>query len=141
MNLFHKLPGRRVSLNSDSERLIQNAVKIPLPCDEMQMHGTTTLAFKFGNDIIIGVDSRASVGSFVGSSETKKILPVTSYCVATMAGGAADCSQFIRHLAYHCHLFEIDYGSNLTVGNIARRLSQTLTSTRGAGMYEYLFAK
>lgn len=33
-------------------------------------HGTTTLAFKYSNGIIVAVDSRATAGSFIGISKT-----------------------------------------------------------------------
>jgi len=55
-------------------------------------HGTTTLSFLFKGGIIAAVDSRASIGSFVGSKTTQKVLPVSKTILGTMAGGAADCS-------------------------------------------------
>ena len=36
-------------------------------------HGTTTISFIFKGGIIAAVDSRASLGSFVGSKTTKKV--------------------------------------------------------------------
>ncbi len=69
---------------------------IPLSPDQLQAHGTTTLAFIFGDSVIIAVDSMASVGSFVGSRTVRKALPLGSHCLATMAGGAADCAHWIR---------------------------------------------
>jgi hypothetical protein len=41
-------------------------------------HGTTTLAFVFGEDIITAVDSRASLGKFIGSRTVDKVIPVTN---------------------------------------------------------------
>ena len=40
-------------------------------------HGTTTLSFVFQGGIIAAVDSRASIGNFVGSKTTQKVLPVS----------------------------------------------------------------
>uniref|UniRef100_A0A7S1FZ16 Uncharacterized protein n=1 Tax=Corethron hystrix TaxID=216773 RepID=A0A7S1FZ16_9STRA len=50
-------------------------------------HGTTTLAFIFKGGIIVAVDSRASIGQFIGSKTTQKVLPVSSHILGTMAGG------------------------------------------------------
>jgi len=50
-------------------------------------HGTTTLSFTFQGGIVAAVDSRASLGSFVGSKTTQKVLPINSHMLATMAGG------------------------------------------------------
>jgi hypothetical protein len=49
-------------------------------------HGTTTLSFVFQGGIIAAVDSRASMGSFVGSKTTQKVLPINSHVLGTMAG-------------------------------------------------------
>lgn len=38
-------------------------------------------------------------GSYIGSGATEKVLPVSRHILATMAGGAADCAFWIRHLA------------------------------------------
>lgn len=46
---------------------------LPLPLKELQRHGTTTLAFKFNNSIIVAVDSMASIGSYVGSRTVRKV--------------------------------------------------------------------
>jgi len=59
-------------------------------------HGTTTLSFTFKDGIVAAVDSRASIGTFVGSKTTQKVLPISDHILGTMAGGAADCSFWIR---------------------------------------------
>ena len=64
--------------------------KRPTPPIEFA-HGTTTLSFVFQGGIVAAVDSRASMGSFVGSKTTQKVLPINSHVLGTMAGGAADC--------------------------------------------------
>jgi hypothetical protein len=95
---------------------------------DLVWHGTTTCAFVFDHGILVAVDSRASMGkliifitctkviwspisrlrfslshptqgSYIGSSATEKVLPVSPHILATMAGGAADCAFWIRHLA------------------------------------------
>lgn len=40
-----------------------------------------------------------NLGSYIGSGATEKVLPVSRHILATMAGGAADCAFWIRHLA------------------------------------------
>jgi hypothetical protein len=60
----------------DMEEHIERASEIP-PLEFF--HGTTTLSFIFDGGIIAAVDSRASLGSFVGSKTTQKVLPVSSH--------------------------------------------------------------
>jgi len=45
-------------------------------------HGTTTLGFVFQHGIIIAVDSRASMGSYISSQTVKKVIESTSSCSA-----------------------------------------------------------
>ena len=62
--------------------------------------GTTTLGFVYKEGILIAVDSRASMGSFVGSQRVRKIIEINDYLLGTLAGGAAaDCSYWERRLA------------------------------------------
>ena len=50
-------------------------------------HGTTTISFKIKDAIITAVDSRATLGNFVGSRTVQKVLPISKYIIGTMAGG------------------------------------------------------
>ena len=42
-------------------------------------HGTTTLGFKFQGGIILAVDSRASMGSFISSEQVRKVIEINDY--------------------------------------------------------------
>jgi hypothetical protein len=53
---------------------------------DLQYHGTTTLAFKFNESVIVCVDSKASLNTYVGSRSVKKVIPISKTVVATMAG-------------------------------------------------------
>lgn len=76
-------------------------------------HGTTTLAFSFQGGIIVAVDSRASMGQYIGSGTVKKVIEINPYLLGTMAGGAADCSFWERDLGRRCKL----YGKFLSPSN------------------------
>lgn len=97
-------------------------------------HGTTTLGFKFKGGIIIAVDSRASMGSFIGSGTVKKVIEINPYLLGTMAGGAADCSFWERNLARQCRMFELRHGERISVSAAAKLLANTMYSYRGYGL-------
>jgi 5'-3' exonuclease len=78
-------------------------------------HGTTTLAFIFSGGIVVAVDSRASLGVFVGSKTTQKVLPIHSHMVGTMAGGAADCMIWIRKLRCEASYHDISHGRRMSI--------------------------
>jgi 20S proteasome subunit beta 5 len=94
-------------------------------------HGTTTLSYIFQGGIIAAVDSRATLGSFVGSKTTQKVLPVNSHILGTMAGGAADCMFWIRKLKSEAMLHELIEGYRMTVARASRLLSNALYENRG----------
>jgi 20S proteasome subunit beta 5 len=95
-------------------------------------HGTTTLSFAFKGGIVAAVDSRASLGQFVGSKTTQKVLPVSSHILGTMAGGAADCQHWIRKLKSEALLHELtENGRRMSVARASRLLSNYMYSLRG----------
>eukprot|EP00479_Gromia_sphaerica_P008563 TRINITY_DN3302_c0_g1_i1.p1 TRINITY_DN3302_c0_g1~~TRINITY_DN3302_c0_g1_i1.p1 ORF type:complete len:97 (+),score=5.86 TRINITY_DN3302_c0_g1_i1:53-343(+) len=74
------------------------------------LHGTTTLGFKFSGGVLIAVDSRATMGSYIGSNTVKKVIEINPYLLGTMAGGAADCAYWERNLAWQCRMYELRNG-------------------------------
>jgi 20S proteasome alpha/beta subunit len=110
-------------------------VETSLDLTQLQYHGTTTVAFKNGNSIIVCVDSKASIGKYVGSRTVKKVFPISKHVVATMAGGAADCAYWIRNIAAFKKVFECQYGmQEMPVYAIAKVLARKLAEFRGAGL-------
>ena len=105
---------------------------LPLPLDELQFHGTTTLSFICKDGIIVAVDSRASMGQYVGSQTTRKVFPISKYMIGTMAGGAADCAHYIRYVTRVAKLLENRSGSSTPVKTVATLLAQNLREARQA---------
>ena len=48
--------------------------------------GTTTLAFVYKSGILVAVDSRASMGSYIASKTVRKVTEINSYLLGTIAG-------------------------------------------------------
>uniref|UniRef100_A0A6T8NQD8 Proteasome subunit beta n=1 Tax=Proboscia inermis TaxID=420281 RepID=A0A6T8NQD8_9STRA len=80
-------------------------------------HGTTTLSFLFKHGIIVAVDSRASIGTFVGSKTTQKVLPIDHHILGTMAGGAADCSYWIRRIRSEARVLDLENNNSDGIGD------------------------
>ena len=94
-------------------------------------HGTTTLSFVFKGGIVAAVDSRASLGSFVGSKSVQKVIPVSKGILGTMAGGAADCSFWLRKLRAEAMLHELTDNTAMTPTRASRILANCLYRNRG----------
>jgi len=97
-------------------------------------HGTTTLAFRFQGGIIVCVDSRASMGSYIASQTVKKVIEINPHLLGTMAGGAADCQFWERYLGMQCRLHELRNGERISVGAAAQILANTVSNYRGRGL-------
>jgi 20S proteasome subunit beta 5 len=96
--------------------------------------GTTTLGFVFEHGIIIAVDSRASMGSYIGSQTVKKVIEINEFLLGTMAGGAADCSFWERHLTRLCRLHELREKERISVAAASKILANIFYSYRGRGL-------
>jgi len=121
-------------LNIEGSEAEKRNSKLPLSLNDLQYHGTTTLSFIFQHGIIVAVDSRASMGKYVGSRTTKKVFPISKFIVGTMAGGAADCTYFIRHATRVSRLLQCKSGASISVKSIAKMISNNLRESRGSDL-------
>eukprot|EP00735_Rhodelphis_limneticus_P013599 TRINITY_DN746_c0_g1::TRINITY_DN746_c0_g1_i1::g.18455::m.18455 TRINITY_DN746_c0_g1::TRINITY_DN746_c0_g1_i1::g.18455 ORF type:complete len:288 (-),score=58.05,sp/Q54BC8/PSB5_DICDI/63.08/1e-111,Proteasome/PF00227.21/2.8e-50 TRINITY_DN746_c0_g1_i1:43-906(-) len=98
------------------------------------MHGTTTLAFRFQGGIVVAVDSRATMGQYIGSQTVKKVIEINPYLLGTMAGGAADCQFWERHLGMRCRLYELRNKERISVAAASKLLSNVVYNYKGMGL-------
>jgi len=104
----------------------------PPPFD--MAHGTTTLAFVFQGGVIVAVDSRSTMGSYIGSQHVKKIIEINPQLLGTMAGGAADCSYWERELGKQCRLYELRHKERISVAAASKILANITYSYKGYGL-------
>lgn len=97
-------------------------------------HGTTTLAFVLRSGIIISVDSRASMGKYIGSSSVKKVIQINEDFLGTMAGGAADCFFWERNLGIICNLYELQNKHKITTSGAAKIFSNIIYKYKNSGL-------
>ncbi|KAG9389908.1 Proteasome subunit alpha/beta [Carpediemonas membranifera] len=96
--------------------------------------GTTTLGFVFNDGVLIAVDSRATMGPFIGSQTVKKVIEINKYLLGTMAGGAADCYFWERYVGKECRLYELQNDKRISVGAASKLLSNILYHYKGSGL-------
>lgn len=97
-------------------------------------HGTTTLAFRFKEGVIVAVDSRATAGSYISSQTVKKVIEINPFLLGTMAGGAADCSFWERELSVQCRLHELRSRSRISVAAASKLLANMVYNYKGMGL-------
>merc|ERR1712146_690326 len=71
-------------------------------------------------------------GSYIGSQTVKKVIEINDFLLGTMAGGAADCSFWERHLTRLCRMHELREKKRITV-SAHRSSSRTSSSITGVG--------
>jgi 20S proteasome subunit beta 5 len=98
------------------------------------VHGTTTLAFKYKDGVIVAVDSRASAGAYIASQNVKKVIEINQFLLGTMAGGAADCQYWQRYLGMRCRLFELEHKERISVAAASKLFQNILYGYRGYGL-------
>lgn len=96
--------------------------------------GTTTLGFVFQGGVLIAVDSRASMGSFVSDETVRKVIEINDYLLGTMAGGAADCQYWERYLGMLCRLYELRNHERISVAAASKILANICFQYRGYGL-------
>jgi len=111
-----------VGYGTDTEQAVQFA------------KGTTTLAFKFNEGIIVAVDSRSTMGPYIASQTVKKVIEINPFLLGTMAGGAADCSFWERDLGRQCRMYELRNKERISVAAASKLLANTMYQYRGYGL-------
>ncbi|KAJ2776725.1 Proteasome subunit beta type-5 [Coemansia interrupta] len=97
-------------------------------------HGTTTLAFKFREGVLVATDSRATMGNIISSQSVKKVIEINPYLLGTMAGGAADCSFWERVLGMECRLYELRNKKRISVAAASKLLANLVYRYKGMGL-------
>ena len=83
--------------------------------------GTTLIALRYRDGVIVGADSRTSVSTYVSHKAAHKIDPIGSYCVMARSGSAADTQALA--VAAHQYFQTRSYaGCPPTVSQIAHWL-------------------
>jgi len=97
-------------------------------------HGTTCLAFKYKDGVIIATDSRATAGGYIASQTVKKVIEINKFLLGTMAGGAADCQFWERVLAKECRLYELRNKKRISTRAASKLLANMVYQYKGRGL-------
>jgi proteasome beta subunit len=96
--------------------------------------GTTTVAAVCKDGVILGTDTRATMGNYVASKNAKKVYKITDNLAMTIAGGVAVAQRIVEVLKINAKLFQLEKGRPMPVASAARLVSNILFSNRSVGM-------
>lgn len=64
----------------------------------------------------------------------KKVIEINPYLLGTMAGGAADCTHWLRQLGVKCRLYELKHKERMSVAGASKALVDMLIPYKGYGL-------
>lgn len=92
---------------------------LPLHCNQEVSTGTTLVALEFDGGVVIGADTRTSMGTWVANRVTDKLTPVTDQIFCCRSGSAADTQAVTDVVKYKLGFFEVEMGRPATVKDAA----------------------
>ncbi len=92
--------------------------------------GTTTLALKYRDGIVLAADTRVTAGYLIAHKRGRKIHMIKPYLAVTIAGVVADAQVLIEQIKNHINLYENMYGRQLSVKAVTNYLSLLMYSHR-----------
>lgn len=98
-----------------------------------ELKGTTTVGVVCSDGVILGTDTRATMGNYVASKRAKKVYQITDSLAMTIAGGVAVAQRVVDILKINARLFEFEKGRPMPVSSAARLVSNILFSNRSVG--------
>jgi proteasome beta subunit len=99
-----------------------------------ELKGTTTVGAVCSDGVILGTDTRATMGNYVASKKAKKVYKITNNLAMTIAGGVAAAQRVVDILKINARLFEFEKRRPMPVSAAARLVSNILFSNRSIGM-------
>ena len=97
------------------------------------LKGTTTVGVVCTDGVILGTDTRATMGNYVASKRAKKVYKVTDNLAMTIAGGVAVAQRVVEILRINARLYELEKNRPIPVKSAARLVSNLLFSNREVG--------
>ena len=97
------------------------------------LKGTTTVGVVCRDGVILGTDTRATMGNYVASKHAKKVYQITDNLAMTIAGGVAVAQRVVEILKINSRLYELEKNRTIPVSSAARLVSNLLFSNREVG--------
>jgi proteasome beta subunit len=97
------------------------------------LKGTTTVGVVCRDGVILGTDTRATMGTFIASKHAKKIYQITNNIAMTIAGGVSVAQRVVEILKVNTRLYELEKGRSMMIKSAATIVSGILFQNREAG--------
>jgi proteasome beta subunit len=97
-------------------------------------HGTTIVAFRFADGVLIAGDRRATAGNIIASRRIEKVAPADRYSAVGFAGSAGPAMEMVKLFQVQLEHYEKVEGVTLSLEGKANQLSQMIRANMGLAM-------
>jgi len=97
-------------------------------------HGTTVLAMRCSDGVLVAGDRLATEGHRVASRDVQKVYPTDAHSLIAIAGAAGPCIEMARMLRIELEHYEKIEGEALELDGKANKLSQMVRANLPAAM-------
>jgi len=104
------------------------------PTDKISKYvlkGTTTVGVVCRDGVVLGTDTRATMGYFVAHKHAKKVYQIDDHLAMTIAGGVADAQNVVEIVKANSKLYKYEKGIVMPVSAAASLTSNLLFANRG----------
>jgi proteasome beta subunit len=98
------------------------------------VHGTTVLAIRFDQGVVMAGDRRATAGSMIASRRIEKVFPADDFSGVAIAGAAGPAVDLVRLFQLQLEHYEKIEGELLSLEGKANQLSQLVRANLPAAM-------
>jgi proteasome beta subunit len=103
------------------------------PADKVSKYllkGTTTIGLVCTDGVVLGTDTRATMGYFVAHKHAKKVYQLDDHLAMTIAGGVADAQNVVEIVRANSKLYKYEKGIIMPVKAAASLTSNLLFANR-----------
>lgn len=101
-------------------------------------HGTTTIALKFKDGVIVATDNRASAGYMVASPRAKKLHQLNDKTVMTIAGLVSDAQYLVKILKAEIQIYELEKEREMMTSKVGNLLARVMYGQFRTGFPYYV---
>ena len=97
-------------------------------------HGTTVVALKYSEGVVMAGDRRATMGHTIANRNMDKVFQVDRFSAVSIAGAAGPAQEMVRLFQTNVDFYEKIQGRSLSLEGKANQLAQMVRANMGAGI-------
>jgi proteasome beta subunit len=98
------------------------------------VHGTTVLALRFADGVVVAGDRRATSGNLIARGDMRKVFPTDTWSAIAIAGAAGPAVELARVFAIELEHYEKVEGDPLSLDGKANKLAGMVRANLGLAM-------